>query len=191
MKVLGLAAAIAISLSIPSVASAASLCPAYGIASDCNIVLTIGPGGTLTTSAGASVSSTYDGADDVLIGVINNSGVSVSSLYLSAPGIDIFGFDGDGIDTYGAPTDPSDTSGYGGPDSYFSNISSGYDSGTVNFSTALGPNGGFTYFSLEDAITYNQLSGGTSSTPEPSTLLMLGTGAAGIIGSFRRRIFSK
>ena len=178
----------------PVAAHAAGLCPAFGAASDCNIVLTVGVGGTLTSSAGASVSTTYDGSDDVLIGIVNNSGVSLGSVNLSAPGIDIFGFDGDGIDTYGAPSNASDNSGYGGPNSYFTNISPDASSGTVNFLAPLAGNGGFTYFSLEEAITYNQVTGTTGPTgvaPEPSTFLMLGTGAAGLLGSLKRRVFNR
>ena len=191
MKLLHILATVAFGVSATHAVHAAGLCPAYGLASDCNIVLTVGPGGTLTTSPGASVSSTYDGSDDVLIGIVNNSGSALSSVNLSAPGIDIFGFDGDGIDTYGAPGNASDTSGYGGPDSYFTNINSAFSSGTVNFITPLSANGGFTYFSLEEAINYTQIVGTTGAVPEPSTLLMLGTGALGLAGTLRRRIFNR
>jgi hypothetical protein len=145
-----------------------------------------GANGSLTSAKGASVNPTYDGSDDVLVGIINNSSTAVSSINLSAVNnIDIFGFDGDGIDTYGAPGNTIDTSGYGGPDSYFTHISSNFSSGTVNFVTPLAANGGFTYFSLEEAVSADQI----VTAPEPSTILMLGTGAAGLVGSLRRRIF--
>jgi hypothetical protein len=194
MKILHIAASVALGFFVPGALSAASLCPAIGFATDCNIVLTIGPGGTLTSSAGASSSSTYDGSDDVLVGLVNNSGTAISSVNLSAPGIDIFGFDGDGIDTFGSVEMASnpDTTGYGGPDAYFTNISPDDSMGTVNFISPLSGNGGFDYFSLEEAITYNQIGGNSGPpagvTPEPSTLLMLGTGLAGLAGGLRRRL---
>ena len=193
IQILSAATALAFGLAVPN-AMAAPLCPAVGVATDCNIVLTIGPGGTLTSAAGASTSSTYDGAEDVIIGVINNSGSPVSSLNLSSPGIDIFGFDGDGIDTFGVVKNASnpDASGYGGPNGYFTNISPDFSSGTVNFITPLSGSGGFDYFSLEEAITFSQITGTTgSATPEPSTLLLFGTGALGLAGTLRRRVFSR
>jgi hypothetical protein len=178
----------------PLAAHAAGLCPAFGSTSDGNILLTVGVGGTLTSSAGGSVSPMYDGSDDVLVGILNNSGLALGSINLSAPGIDIFEFDGDGINTYGASSNASDTSGYGGPNSYFTNISLDHSSGTVNFLMPLAGNGGFTYFSLEEAISFSQVTGTTGPTsvrPEPSTFLLLGTGAAGLLSSLRRRILKK
>ncbi len=63
----------------------------------------------------------------------------------------IFGFDGDGIDTYGAPSNPMDNTGYGGPKAYFTNINAGQTSGRVNFITPIPP-GGTAYFSLENVL---------------------------------------
>lgn len=191
MKVLSLAFALALGAFAPGV-YAAPLCPAVGIATDCNIVLTIGSGGTLTSTAGASTTSTYDGSEDVIIGVINNSGTPVSSLNLSAPGIPVFAFDGDGIDGFGITKNPGnpDTTGYGGPNGYFTNISGNYSSGTVNFITPISGSGGFDFFSLEEAITFSQITGTTGTvTPEPSTLLLFGTGALTLAGSIRRKLF--
>jgi hypothetical protein len=196
MKVRDLAVALALGVLAPSALLAVPLCPAVGIASDCNIVLTITPGGTLTPSAGASVATTYDGADDVLVGVINNSGHAISSITLDGGGIDIFGFDGDGIDAFGVTENAGnpDSTGYGGPNGYFTGISSSFSIGTVNFIAPLAGNGGFDYFSLEEAITFDQITGNpggpSSVTPEPSALLMLGTGIAGLVGGLRRRIFN-
>lgn len=196
MKVLNLAATLALGVFAPGALLAVPLCPTIGTASDCNIVLTISAGGILTPSAGASLAPTYDGSDDVLVGVINNSGQAISSITLSGGGITIFSFDGDGIDGYGATENPGnpDTTGYGGPDAYFTNISSDFTNGTVNFITPLAGNGGFDYFSLEDAITFNQVTGNpgppsSGVTPEPSALLMFGTGIAGLAVGLRRRLF--
>jgi PEP-CTERM motif len=196
MKVLNVAASLALGILAPSVVLAASLCPPVGVATDCNIVITIGPGGTITPSPGAATVSTYDGSDDVLVGVVNNSGQAVSSFTLNGGGIDIFGFDGDGIDTFGVVENPGnpDTSGYGGPNAFFTNISPDDSTGTVNFITPIAGNGGFDYFSLEEAITASQITGGpgpTAVTPEPNTLLMFGTGMVALAGSIRRRVFHK
>lgn len=183
----------ALGIAVPG-ALAAPLCPAVGISTDCNIILTINPGGTLTPSAGASKFSTYDGSEDVIIGVINNSDQPISSLNLSSPGNPIFAFDGDGIDTYGIVKNPGnpDTTGYGGPNAYFTNIAPNYYSGTVNFITPILGAGGFDFFSLEEAITFSQIGGTTgpptTATPEPGTFLLLGTGIAGFVGSLRRRL---
>ena len=42
----------------------------------------------------------YDGADDTLVGILNESSKPLYRIQLSAPSIPIFGFDGDGICTY-------------------------------------------------------------------------------------------
>lgn len=49
----------------------------------------------------------YEGAEDSLIGVLNNSSSPVSELPLAVPGSDLFGFDGDGICDAGGPPIPS------------------------------------------------------------------------------------
>ncbi|MEG9434674.1 PEP-CTERM sorting domain-containing protein [Edaphobacter sp. HDX4] len=191
MRILNLISTLALGIAVPS-ALAAPLCPAVGVATDCNIVLTVGADGSLASSAGASLRSTYDGSEDVIIGVLNNSDSPISSLSLSATGVPIFAFDGDGIDTFGIVKNPGnpDTTGYGGPNAYFTNVAPNYASGVVNFITPIAPGGGFDFFSLEEAITFTQIGGSTgpSAVPEPSTFLLLGTGIAGFVGSLRRRL---
>jgi hypothetical protein len=124
----------------------------------------------------------YDGIEDTLIGVLNNTtSTTVTGIPLSGGSNAIFDFDGDGAcdpnsgttsfspgppdanladtGTSGAPcTDNStDTTGYGGPDSYFTNINSPADTtGTVNFISPLAP-GKSTWFSLEEAISGAEL----------------------------------
>ncbi len=130
-------------------ANAWAQCPAVGDDTGCGIVITI-------TNQGATVSMTgqgpYDGVDDTLVGVVNNSTLAVSSLDLQSS-LDIFGFDGDGIDTYGIAGNGNDNTGYGGPNAYFTNISADQTSGTVNFVTPIAAHGGTAFFSLENALT--------------------------------------
>jgi hypothetical protein len=131
-------------------ASAASAqCPAVGNDTGCGFVITV-------TDTGKTIAATgqgpYDGSDDTLIGVINNSFLPVTILDLSSANA-IFSFDGDGIDTFIAVSNARDNTGYGGPNAYFTNISADQTSGRVNFVTPIAPGGGTTFFSLEGDLT--------------------------------------
>lgn len=185
MRILQTAAAVALGLLAPCALHATSLCPAVGDATaGCDLIITVTDTG-FTVAAGPSYNlagGTYDGSDDSLIGIINNSSHALSSLTIPT-NTDAFGFDGDGIDGYGVTGNVKDNTGYGGPNSYFTNISSNYYTGTVNFIAPLAANGGNTYFGLEEALkttNFNQ-------TPEPSTWVLLGTGVASLGGAIRRR----
>jgi hypothetical protein len=192
MKKLLLVAAATATLAISGAASAATF-PGYG--ND-----TGGPALLITlTSGGATIAATgqpatYDGSDDTYIGVINNSGQTVNSLHLSANNI-IFWFEGDGINAYGAPGNAIDHSGYGGPQAYFTNISSDYHTGDVNFIGGIA-DGGSAYFSLEealDAASFSSANGGGISVgggvPEPAgwAMMMVGIGSIGMALRTRAR----
>jgi hypothetical protein len=191
MKILHIAAAAALGLFVPCALHAASLCPAVGDATaGCDLIITVTNSGT-SVAVGPSFSlagGTYDGSDDTLIGIINNSSSSLSSIKLSSS-TDIFGFDGDGIDTYGVTGNSKDSSGYGGPDSFFTGINAFATSGTVDFVTSLAAGGGNTYFSLEEALVPSEVivTPPTPGVPEPSTIVLLGTGLAGLCGAVKRR----
>ena len=80
----------------------ANTCPSVGVSSGCNLTVTLNANGTATVGNGSSPGN-YDGSDDTLVGVINNSGHTVNSIHLSASSSSIsassssiFGFDGDG-----------------------------------------------------------------------------------------------
>jgi len=139
-----------------SASAASAQCLAFGADTTCGVVITvIQTGNSPCPPQGcASLSFTgqgpYDGIDDTLVGVINSSNLPITSLVLTS-GNNIFAFDGDGVDTYGAPGNAMDSTGYGGPNAYFTNISADATTGTVNFITPIPP-GKTAYFSLENAL---------------------------------------
>jgi hypothetical protein len=102
----------------------------------------------------------YEGSDDVLVGVQNESSSPVSSIHVGVAdsGDDTFGFDGDGLCNPGGPPVPSecpfgpsateDPYDYWGPDAELTVDPLSADDGTVTFPEPLQP-GQYTYFSLE------------------------------------------
>jgi hypothetical protein len=184
-----------------SSANAGTVCPAAGVATagpagttGCNLVITIAANNVATVGPGtAGGGGTYDGSDDTLIGVINNSSNPVSTIFLSSPVTangGIFGFDGDGVDGFLSPpigNNAKDPTGYGGPNGWFNNIAANGTSGNVNFITAIAANGGTAFFSLENplvAANFNPpVVGGV---PEPSTWAMMLLGFVGLGFAFRQ-----
>ena len=81
-------------------------CPAFGADTTCGAIITIVQTGNAPCppTGCATVTFTgqgpYDGSDDTLVGVVNNSNLPVSSIQLASNN-GAFGFDGDGIDTFG------------------------------------------------------------------------------------------
>ena len=172
---------------LPSFATNFAECPAVGGDTLCALSITINPGGSL--SFALSGQGPFDGSEDTLVGVINNSGAVVPSISLS--GNDIFGFDGDGACSGGYSPNPAFCPNLSAPTGY-----EGYDQ-NVNFdsfnvtnsnsgSVVFGGGGlaaGWTaWFSLENLP--NDING---VSPEPSSLLLLGTGILGLFGRLRRR----
>src|SRR5579859_2318572 len=92
-------------------------CPALGLDTSCGILIVINPDGS-TSVLSDSAQRPYDGADDTLIGVLNNSSLTVKIVTLSSTSSpSIFAFDGDGLCTtsnrpLGCPFGPT---GYEGP----------------------------------------------------------------------------
>jgi hypothetical protein len=113
----------------------AQTCPAIGKDTACGITITISDTGAITAATGQGP---YDGIDDTLVGVINNSKLPIFALGLNSTK-NIFGFDGDGLTSFGGAGNSRDTlsNGYGGPNARFSNVGAGAKSGVVNFNTPL------------------------------------------------------
>jgi hypothetical protein len=175
-KLLGgsLAGALVVVAAGATSASAAPLfpqCPPVGSNLGCSQLVVINQNGTATVQVDpAAPPNGYDGVEDTLIGVQNNSANSISSINLASKTQPIFGFDGDGIcdppdwpspTTTNTPPGCPSTAGFGptgyeGPGNSFSNISLNEQTGTVNFSPALAPSGS-AYFGLEEALQAGQL----------------------------------
>lgn len=174
-----------------------SQCPAIGASSGCSIVFTFGPGGTITTTVD-STQGPYDGSDDVLVGVQNNSGQTQNLIGLTGYGNGggIFAFDGDGLQNYtGAPPTPYtypkgySPTGYEGPGTWFSNISTTTyfdDTGTVNFLNGLA-DGQAVFFSLESSPNGLNIKPTTGALPEPGSLALVGLGVAMLGFASRKR----
>src|ERR1035437_5607821 len=124
------------------------ICPRVGAISDCGVIITITDTGSTVTITGEGP---YDGVEDTMVGVVNNSKRAIKTIGLRSA-LPIFDFDGDGIVAYGVPGNAFDSTGYGGPNAYFTNTNFSLSSGTVNFIVPLAANGGSGYFSLEETI---------------------------------------
>ncbi len=166
--------AVATPAASPSVAPQFSECPAIGEDTGCGILITLGTSGATVTAATSPTEPPFDGIEDTLVGIVNDTGFTIPSVDLSSD-LDIFGFDGDGIcsGNYGTwtgssgcnyPADPPSgysNTGYEGPGTFFTNISGDQKSGTLNLTggggSGLGSTGlatgSSTYFSLENALT--------------------------------------
>jgi hypothetical protein len=148
-------------------------CPAIGAAPSCEILLVVNSNDSITVLGDSSVGP-YDGSDDTLVGILNNSSNPVGAITVSGPNSDLAGFDGDGICTYAtggttgsgftgdsycsaqqlAGTDPED---YAGPDNTFTLDPNSQNDVEVDFTGKGLAAGGSTYFSLEGALTAAQI----------------------------------
>ena len=139
-----------------------SQCPPVGLDTSCAVLIVYNPDGSRVTLTDPT-QPPFDGIEDTLVGVQNNSSSSVSSTPLSGP--NIFAFDGDGLCSGVAPGNPPPGGCPYGPTRYEGRSTntavastapgqgdsfsfSDFNTGSVNFSPAI-PSGGSAYFSLE------------------------------------------
>jgi hypothetical protein len=117
------AAILATPVMVPS--AQAGVCPTTintgsdAVFGGCNLVVTFNSDGSVATSVPAGATTNYDGNDDALIGVVNHSGHTISSFMITGTGI--FGFDGDGIDTF-APFVSNAAAGMSKPPAFTSGV---------------------------------------------------------------------
>jgi hypothetical protein len=182
-------------------ASATSAFPNIGANTGPQILITLSGTNTASITTPGN-QGPYDGSDDAYIGVVNNTSSPISSLSLSS-NLTIFGFEGDGIGLqdfntypgngyllnggvtqYGAANSTAggqDTTGYGGPNAYFTNINAFLTQGVVNFMVPIAANGGIDWFALEEPLnaasfTVTSVNG---TTPLPAAWVMMLTGLFG------------
>jgi hypothetical protein len=137
--------------------------------SGCSVLFTINPDGSISAAYNPGL---YE--DDSLVGVINNSNSTVTSLFIH--GDEPFGFS--------TPIDPPASeigvgyglgpTGYEGEDIAFDSNLDGSE-GTVHFLGNGLESGEFSWFALEGPSTPDNIA-----APEPSSLLLLGFGLAGV-----------
>ena len=162
----------------------------------CNVLITFGAGGSITTTFPNAAPSYDSGGDDNLIGILNNSGAPITSITLTSATDDIFAFDGDGIcgDVNGSQTTTSpgytfvgggnpcvnstDPSGYGGPYTTATATNVNDMTGTISFGNGGIGNGGSSFFSLEGPVDVNLQVG--PGTPEPATFSLMGIAMCGL-----------
>jgi hypothetical protein len=154
---------------IPAVTAAAATapappfgeCPAIGASPSCEILLVVNPDNTVSVYGDPSVGP-FDGSDDTLVGIVNDSTAAVKAVTVSGPGSDLSGFDGDGIcsgdygtwsGSSGCPYGPT---GYEGLGTSFVTDPTLPDSAEVDFAGGLAPKAS-AYFSLEGALTSAEL----------------------------------
>lgn len=133
-------------------------CPPVGQDTSCSILIVVRSDGAICVSD--PTQSPYDGIEDTLVGLQNNSSSPICQLALNSPNLPIFGFDGDGLchvspRPSGCPfggSCPGGSRGYEGPGVCFTVTT--LQRGTVHFSPCIAP-GGSAYFSLEERIPPN------------------------------------
>lgn len=130
-------------------------CPAVGASPSCKILLIVNADDSVSVYGDPAVGD-YDGGDDTLVGIENQSSRPVPAVTVTGPGSDLSGFDGDGLCTY-LTCEYSAPTGYEGPLNTFTTSPALPDSAEVDFANAGLAPGASTYFSLEGTLTAAQV----------------------------------
>ena len=130
-------------------------CPAVGASPSCSIFLVVNSDRTVSVYGDPAVGP-YDGGDDTLVGIRNDSSVGVDAVTVTGPGTNLAGLDGDGLCTYGISGCPFGPTGYEGPGTSIFTLPELPDSAEIDFTGSLAPTAS-AYFSLEGALTEAQL----------------------------------
>jgi hypothetical protein len=152
-------------------------CPAIGSNTSCALLIVISDSGIQIL--GDPSQGPYDGSDDTLFGVVNESSVPQVSLQLQSPDDnDIFGFDGDGICTFAtggfSATNGTTGTGYAGDGYCNSSQLQGLDPGNSADplgSDYQGPDN--TFSNISDDLTSGQVNFDAPLAPGASTYFSL------------------
>jgi RHS repeat-associated protein len=133
-------------------------CPAVGNDASCGLLIDITESGVVVLQDPSQ--GPFDGIEDTLVGVINQSNKTLGHLTLESNTV-IFAFDGDGLCfAFNPPLGcPFGETGYEGPGTSFTEISPELNTGVVSFSEGVAP-GGTAYFSLEEPLTASSVVSG-------------------------------
>ena len=130
-------------------------CPAVGNSPSCQILLVVNPDRTVSVYGDPAVGP-YDGGDDTLVGIWNQSSSPVDAVTVTGAGSGLSGLDGDGLCTFGVTGCPFGPTGYEGPGITLVTAAQFPDAAEVDFTGGLAGNS-TAYFSLEGALSSAQL----------------------------------
>jgi hypothetical protein len=130
-------------------------CPSVGSSPSCEILLVIYPDQSITVYQDSSVGP-YDGIEDTLVGVWNQSSSSVEAITVNGRNTGLGQLDGDGLCAFAVSGCPFGPTGYEGPNTAIKTSPSRPDSAEIDFPSGLAP-GATTYFSLEGQLNVADL----------------------------------
>jgi hypothetical protein len=149
-----------------------SQCPAVGQDTSCGLLLVVNPDNTISVLGDPS-QGPYDGADDTLVGIVNNSTAAVPAITVTGPGSGLSLLDGDGLCSYSLSGCPFGPTGYEGPGTTIKTDSALPDEAEIDFTGAGLAAGASAYFSLEGALTSASITSRPGTLPSPSDVLLL------------------
>jgi hypothetical protein len=151
--VVGANSAAASSLGIPKAPYTA--CPQIGQSPSCAVLLVVYPDQSITVYQDPSVGP-YDGVEDTLVGVVNQSDITLHAITVNGPGSGLGQLDGDGLCAFSVAGCPFGLTGYEGPNTAIKTDPARPDSAEIDFPAGLKP-GDSTYFSLEGGLSLADL----------------------------------